>query len=280
MRVKLKVWRQAGRNAKGKFVTYPVDNVNPDMSMLECLDVLNEQLVERGEEPIAFEHDCREGICGSCGFMINGIAHGPMPATTVCQLTMRHFKDGEELVLEPWRARAFPMIKDLVVDRRALDRIIASGGYISVSTGSAPDGNAILVSKEQSDRAMDAAACIGCGACVAACPNASAALFTGAKIAHLGILPQGQPERDRRAIHMVSQANAEGFGGCTNIGECTAACPKEIPLEVIAAMNRDFTLGNWRERDNQVIVMRPFTEWSTGSKLQTDARPAEPFSRP
>jgi succinate dehydrogenase / fumarate reductase iron-sulfur subunit len=280
MRLKLKVWRQAGRNTKGKFVTYPVDNVNPDMSMLECLDVLNEQLVERGEEPIAFEHDCREGICGSCGFMINGIAHGPMPATTVCQLTMRHFKDGEELVLEPWRARAFPMIKDLVVDRRALDRIIASGGYISVSTGSAPDGNAILVSKEQSDRAMDAAACIGCGACVAACPNASAALFTGAKIAHLGILPQGQPERDRRAIHMVSQANAEGFGGCTNIGECTAACPKEIPLEVIAAMNRDFTLGNWRERDNQVIVMRPFTEWSTGSKLQTDARPAEPFSRP
>jgi succinate dehydrogenase / fumarate reductase iron-sulfur subunit len=280
MRVKLKVWRQAGRNTKGKFVTYPVDNVNPDMSMLECLDVLNEQLVERGEEPIAFEHDCREGICGSCGFMINGIAHGPMPATTVCQLTMRHFKDGEELTLEPWRARAFPMIKDLVVDRRALDRIIASGGYVSVSTGSAPDGNAILVSKEQSDRAMDAAACIGCGACVAACPNASAALFTGAKIAHLGILPQGQPERDRRAIHMVSQANAEGFGGCTNIGECTAVCPKEIPLEVIAAMNRDFTLGSWRERDNQVIVMRPFTEWSTGSKLQTDARPPEPFSRP
>ncbi|HEY1216169.1 MAG TPA: succinate dehydrogenase/fumarate reductase iron-sulfur subunit [Bryobacteraceae bacterium] len=280
MRVKLKVWRQAGRNVKGKFVTYPVDNVNPDMSMLECLDVLNEQLVERGEEPIAFEHDCREGICGSCGFMINGIAHGPMPATTVCQLTMRHFKDGEELTLEPWRARAFPMIKDLVVDRRALDRIIASGGYVSVSTGSAPDGNAILVSKEQSDRAMDAAACIGCGACVAACPNASAALFTGAKIAHLGILPQGQPERDRRAIHMVSQATAEGFGGCTNIGECTAVCPKEIPLEVIAAMNRDFTWGSWRERDNQVIVMRPFTEWSTGSKLQTDPRPTEPFSRP
>ena len=280
MRVKLKVWRQTGRNTKGRFVTYPVDNVNPDMSMLECLDVLNEQLVERGEEPIAFEHDCREGICGSCGFMINGIAHGPLPATTVCQLTMRHFKDGEELVLEPWRARAFPMIKDLVVDRRALDRIIASGGYVSVSTGSAPDGNAIPVSKEQSDRAMDAAACIGCGACVAACPNASAALFTGAKIAHLGILPQGQPERDRRAIHMVSQANAEGFGGCTNIGECTAVCPKEIPLEVIAAMNRDFTLGSWRERDNQVIVMRPFTEWSTGSKLETDPRPAEPFSRP
>jgi len=280
MRVKLKVWRQTGRKAKGKFVTYPVENVNPDMSMLECLDVLNEQLVERGEEPIAFEHDCREGICGSCGFMINGIAHGPMAATTVCQLTMRHFKDGEELTLEPWRARAFPPIKDLVVDRRSFDRIIASGGYISVSTGSAPDGNAILVAKEQSDRAMDAAACIGCGACVAACPNASAALFTGAKIAHLGILPQGQPERDLRAIRMVSQVNAEGFGGCTNIGECTAACPKEIPLEVIAAMNRDYMLGSWRERENQAIVLRPFTEWSTGSKLQTDARPAEPFSRP
>lgn len=279
MRVVLKVWRQPGRNAKGKFVSYSVDNVNPDMSMLECLDVLNEQLVERGEEPIAFEHDCREGICGSCGFMINGIAHGPLPATTVCQLTMRHFKDGQELTLEPWRARAFPPIKDLVVDRRALDRIIAAGGYISVSTGSAPDGNAIPVSKEQSDHAMDAAACIGCGACVAACPNASAALFTGAKITHLGTLPQGQPERDRRAIHMVSQVNAEGFGGCTNIGECTGACPKEIPLEVIAAMNRDYLLGSWRARDDQVIGMRPFTEWSTGSKLQTDPRPTEPFSR-
>lgn len=280
MRVRLKVWRQTGRTAKGRFVSYPVENVNPDMSMLECLDVLNERLMERGEEPIAFEHDCREGICGSCGFMINGIAHGPLPATTVCQLTMRHFKDGEELTLEPWRARAFPPIKDLVVDRRALDRIIAAGGYVSVSTGSAPDGNAIPVAKEQSDRAMDAAACIGCGACVAACPNASAALFTGAKIAHLGILPQGQPERDLRAIRMVSQVNAEGFGGCTNIGECTGACPKEIALEVIAAMNRDYMLGSWRARDNQVTVMRPFTEWSTGSKLQTDARPAEPFSRP
>ena len=279
MRVKLKVWRQAARNTRGKFVTYSVDDVNPDMSMLECLDVLNEQLSERGEEPIAFEHDCREGICGSCGFMINGIAHGPMPATTVCQLTMRHFKDGEELTIEPWRAGAFPPIKDLIVDRRAFDRIIAAGGYISVSTGSAPDGNAILVSKAQSDRAMDAAACIGCGACVAACPNASAALFTGAKIAHLGILPQGQPERDRRAVNMVSQLNAEGFGGCTNIGECIGACPKEIPLEVIAAMNRDYTTGSWRQRDNQVTVLRPFTEWSTGSKLQTDARPAERASR-
>jgi len=270
VRVTLKIWRQKGRTTSGKFVSYPVDNVNPDMSMLECIDVLNEQLIERGEDPVAFEHDCREGICGSCGFMINGVAHGPLPATTVCQLTMRHFKDGEELVLEPWRARAFPLIKDLVVDRRSFDRIIASGGYISVSTGSAPDGNAILVSKETSDRAMDAAACIGCGACVAACPNASAALYTGAKIAHLSTLPQGKPERDLRAIRMVTQMNAEGFGGCTNIGECTGVCPKEIPLEVIAAMNRDFFRGSWRERDNTVIALRPFTEWSTGSKFQTD----------
>jgi succinate dehydrogenase / fumarate reductase, iron-sulfur subunit len=270
MRFRLKVWRQPSRNVKGKFVTYPVDNANPDMSMLECLDVLNEQLIERGEDPVAFEHDCREGICGSCGFMINGVAHGPLPATTVCQLTMRHFKDGEELVLEPWRARAFPPIKDLVVDRRSFDRIIASGGYISVSTGSAPDGNAILVPKESADRAMDAAACIGCGACVAACPNASAALFTGAKIAHLGILPQGKPEQDIRAIRMVTQMNLEGFGGCTNIGECTGVCPKEIPLEVIAAMNRDYLRGSWRERDNLVTTIRPFTEWSTGSKLKID----------
>lgn len=270
MRVRLKIWRQQSQSTKGKFVRYPVDNVNPDMSMLECLDVLNERLIEKGEEPVAFEHDCREGICGSCGFMIDGIAHGPLPATTVCQLTMRHFKEGDELVLEPWRARSFPVIKDLVVDRRSFDRIIAAGGYISVSTGSAPDGNAILVSKEAADHAMDAAACIGCGACVAACPNASAALFTGAKITHLGTLPQGQPERDRRAINMVAQMNAEGFGGCTNIGECSAVCPKEIPLEVIAAMNHDYIRGSWRARDNVVTTMRPFTEWSTGSKLQID----------
>ena len=270
MRVTLRVWRQQTRSASGKFVNYPVDNVNPDMSMLECLDVLNESLIERGEDPVAFEHDCREGICGSCGFMINGIAHGPLRATTVCQLTMRHFKDGQEVVLEPWRARAFPLIKDLVVDRRSFDRIIAAGGYISVSTGSAPDGNSVLVSKESADRAMDAAACIACGACVAACPNASAALFTGAKIAHLGILPQGKPERDIRAIHMVTQMNDEGFGGCSNIGECTAVCPKEIPLEVIAAMNRDYLRGSWRQRDNLVTTIRPFTEWSTGSKLQVD----------
>jgi succinate dehydrogenase / fumarate reductase iron-sulfur subunit len=274
MRLTLKVWRQTNRQASGQFISYPMDNVNPDMSMLECLDVLNEELIERGQEPISFEHDCREGICGSCGFMINGLAHGPLPATTVCQLTMRHFKDGEELILEPWRALPFPVIKDLVVDRRSFDRIIAAGGYISVSTGSAPDGNAIPVPKEASDRAMDAAACIACGACVAACPNASAALFTGAKIAHLGILPQGKPEQDIRAIRMVTQMNAEGFGGCTNIGECTGVCPKEIPLEVIAAMNRDYLRGSWRERDNIVTAIKPFTEWSTGSKLQADNRPA------
>jgi len=269
MKLTLKIWRQTSRKGSGKFVNYPVE-ANPDMSMLELLDVLNEELIEKGEDPVAFEHDCREGICGSCGFMINGIAHGPLPATTVCQLTMRHFKAGEELTLEPWRARPFPVIKDLAVDRRAFDRIIASGGYISVSTGSAPDGNAILVPKEAADRAMDAAACIACGACVAACPNASAALFTGAKITHLGVLPQGKPEQDMRAIRMVTQMNEEGFGGCTNIGECTGVCPKEIPLEVIAAMNRDYLRGSWRERYNIVNTLKPFTEWSTGSKLQID----------
>lgn len=273
MRLTLKVWRQPAVNKAGKFVSYPMDNANPDMSMLECLDVLNEDLIGRGEDPIAFEHDCREGICGSCGFMIDGIAHGPQRATTVCQLTMRHFKDGEELTLEPWRAKAFPLIKDLVVDRRAFDRIIESGGYVSVSTGSAPDGNAIPVPKEAADRAMDSAACIGCGACVAACPNAAAALFTGAKIAHLGILPQGKPEQDVRALRMVTQMNVEGFGGCTNIGECTGVCPKEIPLEVIAAMNRDYLRASWQARDNTVTSIKPITEWSTGSKLKIDPHP-------
>lgn len=248
MRVILKVWRQRNRLEKGKFVSYQVNDVNPDMSMLECLDVLNEQLSQKGDEPVAFEHDCREGICGSCGFMIDGVAHGPLRGTTVCQLTMRHFKDGAELVLEPWRAAAFPLIKDLVVSRSALDRVIAAGGYISVSTGSAPDGNAIPVSKECADRAMDAAACIGCGACVAACPNAAAALFTGAKIAHLGLLPQGQPEREARVLRMLAQVNAESFGNCTNIGECTAVCPKAIPQEVIGRMNRDFNKGILTER--------------------------------
>jgi succinate dehydrogenase iron-sulfur subunit len=249
MRLTLKVWRQKNGSSAGKLVRYEMNDVNHDMSMLECLDVLNESLVEKGEEPIAFEHDCREGICGSCGFMINGVAHGPLPGTTVCQLTMRHFKEGQKIVLEPWRAAAFPVIKDLVVDRSALDRIIAAGGYISVSTGSAPDGNAIPVSKENAEAAMDAAACIGCGACVAACPNAAAALFTGAKVAHLGLLPQGHPERKLRAIRMVLQMNIEMFGQCTNIGECTGVCPKSIPLEVIGRLNHDFIVGSFTERE-------------------------------
>jgi succinate dehydrogenase / fumarate reductase iron-sulfur subunit len=260
MKIKLKIWRQKNASERGKFATYTVD-ANPDMSMLECLDVLNEGLIEQGQEPVAFEHDCREGICGSCGFMINGVAHGPLPATTVCQLTMRHFKDGQELVIEPWRAKAFPLIKDLVVDRRAFDRIIASGGYVSVQTGSAPDGNAIPVAKESADQAMDAAQCIGCGACVAACPNASAALFTGAKITHLGSLPQGEPERHIRALRMVTQMNEEGFGGCTNIGECTGVCPKSIPQTVIARMNRDYLTGSWVERDTTVGVLQPVSGW-------------------
>jgi succinate dehydrogenase / fumarate reductase iron-sulfur subunit len=240
VKLTLHVWRQKNPSEAGHMVRYEANDVNPDMSMLELLDVVNEELTLKGEEPIAFEHDCREGICGSCGFMINGVAHGPDRATTVCQLSMRHFRDGDELYIEPWRARAFPIIKDLVVDRGAFDRIIEAGGYVSVPTGSAPDGNVILVPKDASDHAMDAAACIGCGACVAACPNASAALFTGAKIAHLGLLPQGQPERRERALRMVRQFNAEQFGSCTNIGECEAVCPKEIKLEVIARMNRDF----------------------------------------
>lgn len=265
MKLTLKIWRQKNPGENGKFISYPVDHVSQEMSMLECLDVLNESLIERGEEPVAFEHDCREGICGSCGFMINGVAHGPQSATTVCQLTMRHFKDGQELTIEPWRAAAFPSIKDLVVDRRALDRIIEAGGYISVSTGNAPDGNNIPVGKDIADRAMDAAACIGCGACVAACPNASAALFTGAKISHLGILPQGKPEQDRRALSMVAQMNVEPFGGCTNIGECTAACPKGIPLEVISTMNRDYRVASLRKRDDFVQVVAPVTGWTSGS---------------
>jgi succinate dehydrogenase / fumarate reductase iron-sulfur subunit len=248
VRLILHVWRQKNAASPGQMVRYLASDVNPDMSMLELLDVVNEDLILEGHEPIAFEHDCREGICGSCGFMINGIAHGPLSATTVCQLTMRHFKDGQELYLEPWRAKAFPVIKDLIVDRSPFDRIISAGGYVSVPTGSAPDGNAIPIPKENADSAMDAAACIGCGACVAACPNASAALFTGAKIAHLGLLPQGQPERDERALRMVAQFNAEGFGSCTNIGECEAVCPKEISLEVIARMNRDYLHASFERR--------------------------------
>ena len=248
MKLTLKIWRQRSRKEAGKFVSYPVDIESTEMSMLEVIDVLNESLIEKGEEPVAFEHDCREGICGSCGFMINGVAHGPMPATTVCQLTMRHFKDGEELVIEPWRAAAFPLIKDLVVDRRSFDRIIASGGYISVSTGNATDGNTHLIGKDTADRAMDAAACIGCGACVAACPNASAMLFTAAKVTHLGSLPQGQPERQTRVVNMVAAMDELGFGSCTNIGECAAVCPKEIGLDTIATLNRDVIKASLRLR--------------------------------
>jgi len=221
-------------------VRYDVPNVNEHMSFLEMLDVLNESLIEKGEDPVAFDHDCREGICGMCGMMINGKAHGGFKGTTVCQLHMRHFQDGDELFLEPWRAKAFPVVKDLAVSRGSFDRIIAAGGFVTVSTGSPQDANNIPVKKMDADLAMDAAACIGCGACVAACPNAAAALFVGAKISHLGHLPQGQPERDRRAIAMVQQMRIEDFANCTNIGECTAVCPKEIKLEVIARMNRDY----------------------------------------
>ncbi|HVF20444.1 MAG TPA: succinate dehydrogenase/fumarate reductase iron-sulfur subunit [Mycobacteriales bacterium] len=239
MNLTLHVWRQPRADAKGKMVTYQATDVSPDMSFLEMLDVLNEQLSLRGEDPIAFDHDCREGICGMCGFMINGIAHGPERATTVCQLHMRKFSDGDELYLEPWRSRAFPVVRDLVVDRGAFDRVVAAGGYVSVSSGSAPEANAIPVPKDAADQAMDAAACIGCGACVAACPNASAMLFTGAKVSHLALLPQGQAERYDRALNMVGQMDDEGFGSCTNIGECTSVCPKEISLDVIALLNRD-----------------------------------------
>src|SRR5262245_12627111 len=248
MKLHLHIWRQKSPSHAGRMVRYEHTKVNEHMSFLEMLDVLNEDLIARGEDPIAFDHDCREGICGTCGFMINGVAHGPQRGTTVCQLHMRHFKDGDELYLEPWRAKAFPVVKDLVVDRSAFDRVVAAGGFISIPAGSPQDANTILVPKKNADLAMDAAACIGCGACVAACPNAAAALFTGAKIAHLGLLPQGQPERYDRALNMVAQVKAEAFGYCTNIGECEAVCPKEIKLEVIARMNRDFTRASWTQR--------------------------------
>lgn len=254
MRITLNVWRQKNTASAGQMKRYEVPNVSEHMSFLEMLDVLNEQLIEKNDPdgPVVFEHDCREGICGSCGFVINGVAHGGMPRTTVCQLHMRHFKDGDELHLEPWRAAAFPVLRDLMVDRNSFDRIIASGGYISVPAGSAPDGNAIPIRKQDADLAMDAATCIGCGACVAACPNASASLFTSAKVFHLGHLPQGQPERLDRAVKMVNQMNDELFGSCTNIGECEAVCPKGIRLEMIAQMNRDYLRGS--------LSARPVTE--------------------
>ena len=239
MNLTLKIWRQEGPNAPGELVTYPISDVSEDMSFLEMLDVLNEQLILEGKDPVAFDSDCREGICGMCSLMINGRAHGP-EVTTTCQLHMRSFKDGDEITIEPWRAEAFPLVKDLIVDRSSFDRIIQAGGYISVNTGAAPEAHSVPVPKPAADRAFNTATCIGCGACVAACPNASAMLFMGAKVTHLGELPQGQPERDARVIKMVNEHDAEGFGGCTNIGECAAACPKEIPLDVISQLNHDF----------------------------------------
>jgi len=240
MRIFLKVWRQAGPGKPGDLADYTVENVSPDMSFLEMLDVVNEGLIAGGKDPIAFDSDCREGICGACGFLVNGIPHGPDPGTTVCQLHMRRFNDNDRLVLEPWRARAFPLVKDLVVDRSAFDRIVQAGGYTSVNVGGAQDANSILVPKPVADQAMDAAACIGCGACVAACKNASAALFTSAKVSHLALLPQGQVERRQRAIAMVDRHDAEGFGSCSNEGECEAVCPKEISITNIARMNREY----------------------------------------
>ena len=249
MNLTLHVWRQGGQGDSGRFETYQATGISEHMSFLEMLDNVNEKLEAEGKEPIAFEHDCREGICGCCGFMIDGKAHGGHHRTTVCQLHMRSFKDGDELTLEPWRAQAFPVLKDLMVDRSAFDRIIQSGGYISVRSGSPQDANAILVSKESADRAFDAAACIGCGACVASCPNAAAALFTGAKLTHLGVLPQGQPERYTRVQAMTGQMDAEGFGYCSNHGDCSAYCPKGIPLDVIAQMNKDLMVAQLVTRD-------------------------------
>jgi len=240
MRLQLHIWRQRNRTDSGRFVTYELTDVDEHMSFLEMLDLLNERLIGRGEEPVAFEHDCREGICGSCGLVINGIAHGKEKGTTVCQLHMRHFADGDVVYIEPFRARAFPVIKDLVVDRSAFDRIVQAGGFVSARTGSAPDGNAVPVPKPVADLAMDAAECIGCGACVAACPNGAAMLFLAAKISHLGLLPQGQPERSARARAMVSRMEYEGFGSCTNYRECEAVCPKRISVNFIARLNRDF----------------------------------------
>ena len=244
LKLTLNIWRQKSSKESGSFKSYEVNNLNTHMSFLEMLDVLNERLVEEGKEPVAFDHDCREGICGMCSMVINGRPHGPMRGTTTCQLHMRHFKSGESITIEPWRAKAFPVIKDLVVDRSSFDRIIQSGGYVSVNTGSAPDGNAIPIPKSVAEEAFDAAACIGCGACVAACKNASASLFVSAKISQLALLPQGQPEREERAKKMVSKMDEEGFGHCTNTGACEAECPKEISLQYIRKMNLDYNLSN------------------------------------
>ena len=238
MRLTLKIWRQENASAQGALQTYDLDGVSADMSFLEMLDVLNEKLQGEGQEPVAFDHDCREGICGTCSLMINGEAHGP-EVTTTCQLHMRSFNDGDTITIEPWRADAFPVVRDLIVDRSAFDRIIQSGGFISANTGSAPEANSVPAPRDKAMRAFNVATCIGCGACVAACPNGSASLFMGAKITHLGELPQGQPERYSRVVDMVAQHDHEGFGGCTNIGECASTCPKEIPLDVISQLNKD-----------------------------------------
>jgi succinate dehydrogenase / fumarate reductase iron-sulfur subunit len=248
MNLTLRVWRQKNAQTAGRFVEYKAKDITPDMSFLEMLDVVNEELIKKGQEPIAFDHDCREGICGACGMVINGVPHGPLKATTTCQLHMRTFKDGDLLTIEPWRASTFPVIKDLIVDRNAFDRIIQSGGYVSVSTGGVPDGNTIPIPKSVSDRAMDAAQCIGCGACVAACKNASAMLFVAAKVTHLGLLPQGQVEREQRVLTMVETMDKEGFGNCTNIGSCEAACPKEISLDTISRLNREYWRALWKSK--------------------------------
>jgi len=249
MRVTLKVWRQAGPDAPGRMVTYHLADVSPDMSFLEMLDVLNERLVEEGQEPVAFDHDCREGICGACSLVIDGQAHGPEDQTTVCQLHMRHYHDGATIQVEPWRANAFPIVRDLICDRSAFDRIIAAGGFVSTHAGAAPDANAMPIAKDTAELAMDAAACIGCGACVAACPNAAAMLFTAAKVSHLALLPQGQAERHRRVVAMVEAMDAEGFGNCTNHYECMAACPKGIHVDHIARMNREYLGASLLSRD-------------------------------
>src|SRR5271154_1528827 len=246
MNFTLRVWRQKNANDAGGMVEYPAPDVSPDMSFLEMLDVVNEGLIARGEDPIAFDSDCREGICGTCSMVINGLAHGGQRGTTVCQLHMRHFRDGDTIVIEPWRARAFPVLRDLVTDRGAFDRVIQAGGFVSVNTGGAPDANALPISKIDSDQAMDAAQCIGCGACVAACKNASAMLFVSAKVSHLGLLPQGKIEKDRRVANMVRQMDKEGFGNCTVTGSCEAVCPKEIDLSFIARMNREYGIAMFK----------------------------------
>jgi succinate dehydrogenase / fumarate reductase iron-sulfur subunit len=254
MTLHLKVWRQKGHQDQGRFEEHKVENVLSDMSFLEMMDVLNQKLIKEGKDPIAFDHDCREGICGSCSMVINGDPHGPQKATTTCQLHMRSFENGDSLIIEPWRAKSFPVIKDLYVDRSAFDRIQAVGGFISVNTGSAQEANNLPIRKRDSDLAFDAAACIGCGACVAACKNASAMLFVSAKVSHLALLPQGQPERQDRVLKMVAQMDAEGFGACTNTGACSAACPKEISLENIARMNREYAMAKVTERPKKTEV--------------------------